>query len=216
MANPHSPEELAALSTLIHNLLGWLLLALAVVAGLEQRRGIPTGKSRFIWPGLGALIGFGLTIYVTAHQVFTHRISPFADPVQLQHELIGLVAGAGATLELLRRRGWLSSPLWEAAWPLSLLGIGVIFVAHEQGTTQALLVHWFLAASLILAGLSPLATVLAGEPARAMRLLGVLLLACASVQLISYREQPGAHQHKGHDAMPHHKQATPAESPETP
>lgn len=216
MANPHSPEELAALSTLIHNLLGWLLLALAVVVGLEQRRGVPTGRSRFVWPALGMLIGFGLTIYVVAHQVFTHQLSPFADPIQLQHELIGLVAGLGATLELVRRTGRLRALLWEAAWPISLVGIGVIFLAHEQGTTQALLVHWFLAASLIFAGLAPLATVLAGEPTRALRLLGALLLACASLQLIVYREHPGAHQHAGHDGSPQQKHVSHSDSPEKP
>jgi hypothetical protein len=41
MAHPSSPPELAALSTLIHNVLGWLLLALAVVLLIESLRGFP-------------------------------------------------------------------------------------------------------------------------------------------------------------------------------
>ena len=31
MAHPHTPEELAAISTFIHNLAGWLFVALSIV-----------------------------------------------------------------------------------------------------------------------------------------------------------------------------------------
>lgn len=207
MANPHSPDELAAISTFIHNLIGWVLLLLALANVVEQRRGLSAGRSRFVWPVLGTIIGFGLLGYIVLHQVLTHRISPFADPVQLQHELIGLVAGIGATVEVLRRSGRMRGAIWEAGWPLALVAIGVIFVAHEQGSVEGLVLHWFLAGALILSGLAQIAAVLSGEPTRAMRLFGVLLLLCAALQLVAYKEKPGAHNHPSnraaHSAGPH-------------
>lgn len=202
MANPHSPEDLASISTFIHNLIGWVLLVLAAVNVREQRRGLGAGRARFVWPVLGMVIGFGLLSYIVLHQTLTHRVSPFADPVQLQHELIGLVGGVGATIELVRRSGRFRAPQWEAAWPLALAGIGVIFVAHEQGNVEALVVHWFLAAALSLAGLAQVAAVLSGEPARALRVFGTLLLFCAALQLVAYKEKPGAHNHPGQGAAP--------------
>lgn len=202
MANPHSPQELAAISTFIHNLIGWLLAALAIVTLVEQRRGVAAGRLRYVWPALGGLIGFGLLLYIVLHQTLTHRISPFEDPVQLQHEIIGLLAGLGATLELLRRTGRLAAPAWESAWGLALAGIGVAFVVHEQGTTEALVLHWFLAAALIFSGMAQISAVLSGEPAKAVRILGSLLLLVAALQLIAYKEKPGAHGHAGHGAAP--------------
>lgn len=193
MKNAHSAEDLAAVSTLVHNLIGWVFLALAIAFLIEVARGLSVGRSRFVWPGLGAAIGIGLAVWVFAHQVLTHGMGPFADPLQNQHQLIGWLAGLGSLVELLRRGGKLSG-LWAAgAWPTALVGIGVAFLIHEQGTTEALLVHWALAATLILAGMAQLAPLIVGEESRALRAFGGLLLLGASAQLIVYAESPGAH-----------------------
>jgi uncharacterized membrane protein HdeD (DUF308 family) len=195
MAHPHSSEELALLSTIAHNIIGWLLLAIAMVLLIEARRGEAASRWRYLWPGIGIFFGFGLTSYLFFHFLFYHRVSPFIDSAQNQHQVIGLIAGAGGLIELIRRRRQGNSPAWRAAWPLALVGVGVAFLIHEQGTTEALLVHWALAATLILAGLALMAGPLSGENAKALSVFGILLLATASLQLIVFVEKPGAHVH---------------------
>ncbi len=200
MANPHTAEELAQLSTLIHNLAGWLFGALAIVMLIETLRGVPRTRMRYLWPALGAVIGWGLTIYVFLHMTLTHRVSPFAVPAQVQHQLIGLAVGLGALAELLRRRRLSENRAWRGAFPLTTIVVGVIFLAHEQGTTDALLVHWALAGTLILAGMALLAPILAGEEAKSLRIFAALVLLGAAAQLILFKEEPGAH--GGHAAPP--------------
>lgn len=210
MKNAHSPEELAALSTLVHNVIGWVFLALAVGFLVEVVRGTSSGRARFAWPGLGAFIGIGLAVFVFFHQTQFHDVGPFDDPVQNQHQAIGWLAGIGSVIELLRRAGKVSGRWAASAWPMALVGIGVAFLVHEQGTTEALLVHWALAGTLIFAGLTQLAPVLVLEESRALRALGGLLLVGAAAQLIVYAESPGAHGGHGPsmDGMP---MPTPAE-----
>lgn len=193
VAHPHSAEELAALSTLVHNVLGWLLLAVAAGVLYEAARRPIEGRLRLAWPALAALLGLGLTGWVLQHMSLYHQVSPFADPAQVQHELIGTFAGVGAAIELVRRARRSSSPVLEAAWPTALVGVGVAFLVHEQGTAEALLVHWALAATFVLSGLAVLAVVLCGDEGRSLRAFGAMLLAGAAVQLVRYDEKPGAH-----------------------
>ena len=200
MANPHTPRELAELSTLVHNIAGWMFAALSIVLLIELLRGTPRRRARYAWPAIGVTIGFGLTVFVFFHQWLYHRISPFAVAQQVQHQLIGLAVGAGALAELLRRRTMAESRLWRSAFPLSVVLVGVIFLAHEQGTVEALLVHWALAGTLIVAGLGLLAPELARDPAASLRVFAVLVLLGAAVQLVLYREAPGAH--GAHGAVP--------------
>ena len=202
MANPHTPEELAWLSTLVHNLAGWLLILLSAAMLVETMRGVPKGRLRYAWPGLGMVIGLGLTVYVFLHMRLHHEVSPFAVPAQVQHQLIGLCLGLGATAEFLRRRWRSEHRLWKAAWPLGIIGVGVAFLVHEQGTFRALAVHWALAGTLLLGGLALLAVVLSGEEAKTMRILAVLVLAGAAAQLVMFREEPGAHGGHGMPPMP--------------
>ena len=200
MANPHTPEELAALSTLVHNIAGWMFAVLAIVLLIELLRRTPRGRGRYLWPAIGMTIGFGLTAFVFFHQWLYHRISPFAVPVQVQHQLIGLAVGLGGLAELLRRRRNSESRLWRAAFPLAVVAVGIIFLAHEQGTFDALIVHWALAGTLIIAGLALMAPELAKEPALSMRVFAVLILLGGAAQLILFREEPGAH--GSHGAAP--------------
>jgi hypothetical protein len=206
MANPHTPEELAALSTFVHNLAGWFVLALAAGMLVEAVRGAAAGRWRYAWPAVGSVVGFGLTAFIFLHQALYHRISPLADPVQNQHQLIGLLFGLGAAVELWRRRRGEEGRLLASAWPLALVGVGVVFLVHEQGTLEALLVHWALAGTLVVAGLALLAAALSGEAARALRIFAVLLLAAAAVQLVVFREHPGAHgEHGAAISQPGHR-----------
>jgi hypothetical protein len=196
IAHPHTAEELAELSTFIHNLAGWLLFALGAAMLVEAIRGPARGRWRHAWPVLGAVIGFGLLAYIVQHMALHHRVSPLSDPMQLQHQLIGLLVGAGATVEILGRRGTIGT--WsQAVWPASLVAVGVVFLLHEQATEMALLVHWALAAAIVLGGLALLAVALSREEARSLRVFGVLLLLAASVQLIVFQEEPGSHGHHG-------------------
>lgn len=193
MENPHTPTEMAELSTLVHNVAGWLFLLLALAYLVETVRGVPAGRTRYVWPGIGAVIGFGLTVFVFLHQTLYHAVSPFADPAQLQHQIIGLFTGAGAAMEVIARRKKSAGKLWRSGWPLGLVGVGIAFLIHEQGTAEALLVHWALAATLILAGLGLFAVVLAGEQNRALVLFSTFLLIGAALQLVVFEEKPGAH-----------------------
>lgn len=202
MKNAHSPEELAALSTTVHNVIGWVLLALAIALVVEIARGVTAGKLRFLWPGLGAAVGIGLAGFVFFHQWLFHGVGPFSDPVQNQHQAIGWLAGLGSLVEVFRRAGRIASPRAAVAWPFAIVGIGLVFLAHEQGTAEALLVHWALAATLILAGLAQAAPALVGDESRPLRAFGAMLLAGAALQLVVYAEEPGAHgahqEHTGH------------------
>ena len=199
---PHSPEELAILSTFIHNLIGWLLLPLSAALMLEASRGVPKSRWRFAWPGVGAFIGFGLTVYIFFHQIFTHKLPPFADPLQNQHQLIGMTIGIGSAVEMIRR--WRSSErrAFRVVWPLGVFTVGVLFLWHEQATPRMLIVHWALAATLILAALAFLATELTDESMRSFRMFGALLIAAASLQLVVFQEEPGAHEQHGEVQVP--------------
>lgn len=188
---PHSPEELARLSTLVHNVLGWLLVILSVVLVVEIRRGVPQGGARFVWPALGATIGFGLAIWVFFHQIVSHGLGPYDDPLQNQHQAIGWLAGIGSALELARRVG--ASERLAFGFPLAIVGVGVAFLVHEQHDLKALVVHWALAGTLVASGCAWTAALLSGEDSRAMRLFAAFLLLASAGQLAAYREAPGAH-----------------------
>lgn len=193
MAHPHSPEELAMLSTVAHNVIGWLLLLVAGAMLWETLKGAARSRWRLLWPAVGMVIGLGLTAFVFLHFIFYHRVSPFADPAQNQHQVLGILAGSGATVEFVRRLRDSSHRGWQSVWPLSLVAVGVTFLIHEQGTAEALLIHWALAATFIVAGLSVFAVILSGDGARSLTVFGVLLLSAAAVQLIFFTEKPGAH-----------------------
>lgn len=191
MTSSHSPEELARLSTFVHNLLGWAYLPLNLALLVENLRGVSPGWRRYLWPGLSALFGVGLAVWIIFFQIYDHHVPPFSDPVQNQHQALGWVAGLGALVEMVRRSGRLR---WaEAVWPISLVGIGLIFLVHEQHTLSAQLAHRAIAGTLALAGFAYLAPALAREEGRIMRVLGTLLLFAAAVQLIVYVEDPSAH-----------------------
>ena len=196
----HSAAELARLSSLVHNIIGWLLLALAAMQLREALTALAERPARIPWPAVGALIGVGLAVWVFFHQIFTHGVGPFDDPVQNQHQAIGWVIGLGALGELLRRKGWLRGWLASGAWGTALVLVGVLFLVHEQHAIEALLVHWALAATLILSGLCEISVGLTGGSTRALRVLGVLILGAAAAQLVVYEEEPGAH--GDHDAAP--------------
>jgi hypothetical protein len=132
-------------------------------------------------------------IYIFTHQVWTHRLPPFADPLQNQHQLIGLIVGLGATIELTRRWLQAGSEGWKLAWPLTVIVVGIAFLVHEQGTVEALVTHWALAGSLVLSGLTELAALVGREQGTALFLLATFIFAGAAFQLIFYRERPGAH-----------------------
>jgi hypothetical protein len=202
LANPHSAAELAGLSTLVHNLAGGLIAAVTIAMLVETLRGESPRWTRFIWPGIGLLVGLGLFVFVLLHQTLTHEIGPFEDPMQAQHAVIGLLIGIGALTEFWRRRRSDGPPsgLLATGWPLALVGVGIAFLVHEQGTAEALLVHWALAGTVILAGLALLSATLLPESGRALRLFGVLVLMGGAAQLLFYREAPGAHGEHGGDA----------------
>lgn len=193
MANPHTADEIAGLSTVAHNVIGWLLAAIAVAMLWETARKPAEGRWRLLWPALGMTLGLGLSGFVSLHFIFYHRVSPFLDPAQNQHQIIGILAGTGATAELIRRVRRSEHQGFKLVWPASLVAIGTAFLIHEQGTTEALLIHWALAATFIVAGLALSSVFIAGEPSRAVTSFGVLLLATAAVQLIVFTEKPGAH-----------------------
>lgn len=94
---------------------------------IEILRGVAQSWRRYLWPGLAARMGLGPAAWVFFHQIFTHHVPPFSDPLQNQHQSIGWIAGLGGIVELARRSGLLYAVWAGAAWPVSLVGIGVTF-----------------------------------------------------------------------------------------
>lgn len=191
MANAHTPDDLAAYSTLVHNLAGWLVLVMAAAMLAEALSHLGSGRWRYLWPGLGAFVGLGIWAYVFFHLWLYHRVSPFADPNQVQHQLLGLTLGVGACLELVRRRLKVAARAWQGAWPVPVVAVGVQFV------------HWALASTLVLAGFALLAAVLMPDGSAPLRVFAILVLSAAAAQLIAFREQPASHgDHRGETRPP--------------
>lgn len=193
IANPHSPVELANLSMLVHYVMGWLLLFISLIQLFEAVWGFRTQGRRYLWPVLGILTGFGFMLYIFLHMLFYHQTSPFILAVQNQHQLIGVLVGTGATIELLSRIDKLKGKLPLLAWPIAVIGVAIILLMHPQSSLELLIIHVALSASLILSGLSQIAFTLSKEEGQSMRILGILLLAAAAIQLVLYQEKPSAH-----------------------
>jgi hypothetical protein len=120
MRNAHSAEGLPDLSMLVHNRMGWLIPAIAATTVVAVVRGDPADRWRYGWVAAAHLAGYGLVAFFLADWSIVHRMSLLAVPTLGQHLVIGLVVGARASVEGLRRRD-IPTRRWAAmAWPLAL------------------------------------------------------------------------------------------------
>lgn len=188
----HSSEERRRLSDLGHVVEGVLLAAVAILAFLGGA-GIAAWGSA-VWPMLILVAGLLLLLFIYLPHPPSDWPLIWRDAQQRQHTLMAAAITAAGAAELL---------LWGYAWPAALLLIGVMFLVHEQhGTSaaaaKAVRLHRVLGATIIIAGLLRAAEIVSG--AGILAVLWPLALLAAAVQLLLYREPPGAYEgtHAGH------------------
>lgn len=193
----HSPEDRRRLSNLGHLVEGLLLAAVAILAFLGGA-GIAAWGSA-VWPMLILVAGLLLLLFIYLPHPPSDWRAIWRDAQQRQHTLMAAAIAAAGAAELLRGSG----PLWAYVWPAALLLIGVMFLVHEQhGTSaaaaKAVRLHRILGATIIIAGLLRAGDIVSG--AGVLALLWPLALLAGALQLLIYREPPGAYEstHAGH------------------
>lgn len=207
-ADPANAARRVAYSNLAHQVVGVLLGAVGVFAGLESF-GVVSGIWLYTWPVLLLIVGFFVPLFIWAvarkHHVRLAQV--LADPQQQQHFILSGVMFGGGLAETLRVAGvW--PGLLGYVWPLALILIGLGFVTHTQhGTSEAMVkavcAHRLLGGTAILAGLARGLQVGLGDRAGFAGLGWVFLILLTALQFLIYHEPEGAyatgdsHHHSG-------------------
>lgn len=188
--NAHPPGTERLLSNVGHWVEGSILTgagALLLVDGEENQR-----RAARLLMAAGSLLGLALV-----GGSFHHggpRAFFRADPQQRQHlKMAAIIGGAGA----LRGRGRLGRTVADGG----VAEIGRMFLTHEQhGTDDAAALamrrHRLLGATAVGSGLALAAGDTVGS--RGFRRLGGALAVAAGLQLLAYREPPGAYEPTQH------------------
>jgi hypothetical protein len=201
----HSAEEMRQISNLAHVLEGAVLGIAAAIAFLQARSPAPSGSRRYAWQALIATAGLVLLGYllVPYHGVSLAREQweyVWTDPQQRQHLAMALLLMVGGGCELLTATGVVTQRAWRFGWPLGLVGIGALFVIHQQhGTTDAVaraeMIHRVLGATLVITGLLAAAAARSSPSRPTWARLWPLTLLVVALLLVIYREPEGAHEH---------------------
>jgi hypothetical protein len=193
----HTAAEMQLYSNFAHSVEGLIVLAAGVLALVQAQRGL---RQRHVWPVLVLVAGgfLGTVLLLPWHgpaMADDQWAFVFNDPQQRQHLLIALLLVLGGSGELARRRypaGWLRGIL-----PLVLLGLGAVFLLHQQhgdsaAVARAVLVHQCLGAVFAMAGLASLISEFK-PAARWAAMTWPLALILAGLLLFTYREPSGAY-----------------------
>lgn len=142
------------------NIAHWIGGALLVFAGVIAYRNANRPPPERKWPRgpAKAMLGLGLGLVVMElidpliHKTFGGQ----TDPMVLYHSAVGVLAALAGGTELYRSRRP-DAPRWLMfVFPAAWLGVGVVFLIHEQASDLLLYRHWAFAIAVTLAGLAKL------------------------------------------------------------
>jgi hypothetical protein len=195
----HTAEEMQLFSNVAHSIEGVIVVAAGMIALAQAFGRMKSGSRRGAWPMLAMLVlsaGLFLFLYLL---VPWHGLAMaddqwafiFSDPQQRQHFLIAVLLTVGGISELNARRG---------LFPLMLIGLGVVFLVHQQhgesaAVARAVLVHQCLGVLFVIAGLASLVSEVKPK-ARWAAITWPVALVLAGLLLLMYREPAGAYHHE--------------------
>ena len=196
----HTAEEMQLISNAAHLVEGAIIGAVAVIALAQASGRLGNGRSRFAWPVLLLSAGVLLLVYLLApwHGVDTAIAQwqyIFSDPQQRQHFAIACALTLGGWAEVARTRR--DRPWLVPVFPISMLAVGVAFLAHTQHGTaaaveRAVLIHRLL--GVVLTGTALLLFGARVKPqVRWLQYAWPAALLIAALLLFVYREPAGAY-----------------------
>jgi len=203
MAPSETAAALRAASNLAHWIEGAVLLALVVVGVVEARGGLRSRAGQCLWPGIVALAGLFLPVFMLLRRglsrIDTSWSEIVGDPQQIEHLWLAAILLVAGSVEIARRAGMLRARSWGFAIPLGLVLLGFLLWIHIQyGTPQAVeratLLHRLQGSFLILAGIAMGCEIFWPSKRRPLTFAWLLFLAASSVLLLTYHEPPGAYE----------------------
>lgn len=197
----HTPEEFRYLSTVGHWIVGYIFLAIVIVAFL-QKLGFFKNKL-YLWPILVIIAGIILIPYNMLHHGLDELPLVWKvielDPQQRQHFIMFNLIFVGGVFELLISLKKLKAKLWHFVWTGAIFIIGIMFLTHPQhGTLEALAYtvpfHKTLGIILLITAIVKSVDVIWGKKYKWIAYMWILFLLSTSIMLISYNEPKGAYQ----------------------
>lgn len=143
------------------NIAHWIAGALLVFAGIVTIRnaGRPLEQRRWERAPAKAMLGLGIGLVVLelVDPLIHRKLGGETDPMVIYHSIVGVLATIAGGVELYRFRHT-TSPRWLGfVFPLAWLGVGIVFLVHEQATSFLLYRHWAFAITAALLGVTKLA-----------------------------------------------------------
>lgn len=149
-----------AAQLLMLNVAHWIAGALLVFAGAVTIRnaGRPAAERRWSRLPAKAMLGLGLGLVVLelVDPLIHRTLGGETDPMVFYHSTVGVLAAIAGAAELYRLRRPNARRIVLAVFPLAWIGIGVVFLIHEQATDALLYRHWAFAISAGVLGITKL------------------------------------------------------------
>ncbi len=184
------------------NVAHWIAGALLVFAGALTLRNAGRPPAQQVRPRAAAKamlgLGLGLVILEIFDPMFHRATGGESDPMWLYHSIVGALAALAGGAELYRFRNPDAPRALAFVFALSWIGVGVVFLVHEQASAFLLYRHWAFAITVTLVGVTKLVGELGGKTSW-VKAWGVLAI-LSGLQFIVYWE--GAIEH-GPDRADH-------------
>lgn len=183
----------------------WIAGALLVLTGAMTIRNAGRSSEQQVRPRLAAKamlgLGLGLVILEIVDPALHRATGGESDPMWLYHSIIGGLAAIAGGVELYRLRRPDAPRALVFVFVVGWVGVGVVFLVHEQASDFLLYRHWAFAITVTLVGIAKLVGELGDKP-RWIRLWGALAI-LAGLQFIVYWEGAMEHDeapaaHSGH------------------
>jgi hypothetical protein len=177
------------------NVAHWIAGALLVFAGAMTLRNAARSAERQVHPRAAAKamlgLGLGLIVLEIVDPMFHRATGGVSDPMWIYHSIVGGLAAIAGGAELYRFRHADAPRALAFVFPLCWVGVGVVFLVHEQASDFLLYRHWAFAITVTLVGVAKLIGELGGKPAW-IKVWGILSIV-AGLQFIVYWESGMAH-----------------------
>ena len=142
---------------LMLNVAHWIAGALLIFAGVVAIRnaGRPVAERRWSRAPAKAMLGLGVGLVVLeiVDPLIHRKLGGETDPMVLYHSIVGVLAAIAGAAELYRLRRE-ARGIALVIFPLAWVGIGVVFLIHEQASDLLLYRHWAFAISAALLGVT--------------------------------------------------------------